>query len=314
MPAPGGRALNATRALLTDGRWHFQHGPIDLVIGAHGDAHAVEAAHEAAWARFGTILGELVDELPVLRRPVRDGACPLEGAVARRMWQACFPFRGSFVTPMAAVAGSVAQEIVAAYVRDGVARAFVNNGGDIALHLAPGASFRVGVVADLARHVPGGRYAELPPDADFELDAAMPVRGIATSGWQGRSLSLGIADSVTVLAATAAEADAAATMVANAVNLDDPRILRLPAREVRDDSDLGDIPVTVAVPALESARVDEAIAAGLDRAREFVRAGLIADALIVCQGRNASVAGRHAVPLSGAMTARTEARAFARVA
>ena len=41
-----------------------------------------------------------------------------------------------------------------------------------------------------------------------------PVRGVATSGWRGRSHSLGIADSVTVLAATAAMADAAATVIA----------------------------------------------------------------------------------------------------
>ena len=281
--------MSASRARLPDGRWHFQHGPIDIVIGADGDPLAVDAAHEAAWRRFETILAELVAELPTLRRPVRDGDCPLEGVVARRMWRACFPYRERHVTPMAAVAGSVAQELVAAYDRDGVARAFVNNGGDIALHLAPGASVRVGLCADLARHVPREGRAALPPDADFEVRADMPVRGIATSGWRGRSLSLGIADSVTVLAATAAAADAAATMVANAVDVADARIVRVPAREVRDDSDLGDIPVTVDVPPLEAALVREAIAAGLARAREIERAGLLATALIVCQGRSASL-------------------------
>lgn len=308
--------MNATRTRLPDGRWHFQHGPIDLVIGADGDARAVEAAHEAAWNRFESVLAELVAELPALRRAVRDGACPLEGVIARRMWHACFPFRDRFVTPMAAVAGSVAQEIVAVYGRDGVTRAFVNNGGDIALHLAPGASFHVGVVADLALHVPEGRHAGLPPDADFDVEAAMPVRGIATSGWRGRSQSLGIADSVTVLAATAAEADAAATMIANDVNVADPRIVRLPARDVRDDSDLGDIPVTVDVPALEPALVDEAIASGLERARGIARSGLIVAALIVCQGRSATLAGAPLRPHSapGATAASIETRAFARVA
>jgi len=44
--------MHAQRALLADGRWHFQHGPIDLVIGAEGEAGAVEAAHAAAWSRF----------------------------------------------------------------------------------------------------------------------------------------------------------------------------------------------------------------------------------------------------------------------
>lgn len=282
--------MDASRARLPDGRWHFQHGPIDVVIGADGDPRAVDAAHEAAWRRFETVLAELVAELPALRRPVRDGDCPLEGTVARRMWHACFPYRDRHVTPMAAVAGSVAQELVAAYDRDGVARAFVNNGGDIALHLAPGASVRVGLCADLARHVPRAGRSTLTPDADVEVRADMAVRGVATSGWRGRSLSLGIADSVTVLAATAAEADAAATMIANAVDAADARIVRRPAREVRDDSDLGELPVTVDVPPLEDALVREAIASGLARAREIERAGLLASALIVCQGRSASLA------------------------
>jgi ApbE superfamily uncharacterized protein (UPF0280 family) len=294
--------LTALRARLPDGRWHFQHGPIDIVIGADGDPRAVEAAHDAAWHRFETILAELVAELPALRRPVRAGDCPLEGVVARRMWRACFPYRDRHVTPMAAVAGSVAQELVAAYDRDGVERAFVNNGGDIALHLAPGASVRVGLCADLARHVPREGRAALPPDADFEVRADMPVRGIATSGWRGRSLSLGIADSVTVLATTASAADAAATMIANAVDVADARIVRAPAREVRDDSDLGDLPVTVDVPPLEAAIVERAVAAGLAQAREIERDGLIEGALIVCQGQSASLAGgtgrRHARPIA----------------
>jgi ApbE superfamily uncharacterized protein (UPF0280 family) len=282
--------LTALRARLPDGRWHFQHGPIDVVIDADGDSRAVDAAHEAAWRRFETILAELVAELPALRRPVRDGDCPLEGVIARRMWRACFPYRDRHVTPMAAVAGSVAQELVAAYDRDGVTRAIVNNGGDIALHLAPGASVRVGLCADPARHLTRAGRGTLAPDADFEVCADMPVRGVATSGWRGRSLSLGIADSVTVLAPTAADADAAATMIANAVDVADARIVRRPANDVRDDSDLGEIPVTVDVPPLEDALVREAIASGLARAREIERAGLLVGALIVCQGRGASLA------------------------
>lgn len=301
--------MTASRARLPERRWHFQHGPIDLVIGADGDAFAVDAAHEAAWHRFETLLAELVSELPALRRPVRDGTCPVEGVVAQRMWRACFPFRDRFVTPMAAVAGSVAQELVSAYDRAGVTRAYVNNGGDIALHLTPGASFRVGLCADLARHLPRADLPALPFDADFTVRADMPVRGVATSGWRGRSQSLGIADSVTVLAASAAEADAAATMVANAVDVADPRVVRMPAREVRDDSDLLDIPVTVDVPPLGSERVDEAIAAGLERARELARDGLLVNALIACQGRFASLADSAPNALPAARTATRSAPA-----
>ncbi len=273
--------MNARRAPLPNARWHFQHGPIDCVIGAEGDAAAVAAAHEAAWQRFATVLSELVAELRALRQPVR-GPCPLQGAVARRMWLACRPHHDDFITPMAAVAGSVAQELIACYDRAGVTRAWVDNGGDIALHLAPGASVRVGLVAELSRIVPGEGFTI---DGFFDIDAASTVRGVATSGWRGRSQSLGIADSVTVLARTAAMADAAATLIANAVDVPDPRIVRRPASAVKDDSDLGDIPVTVDVPLLDAELVARALDAGAARARALQRCGLIEAALLVCQSQ-----------------------------
>jgi ApbE superfamily uncharacterized protein (UPF0280 family) len=184
-----------------------------------------------------------------------------------------------FVTPMAAVAGAVAQELIGCYERSGIRRAWVNNVGDIALHLAEGASVRVGLFADLARLDP----ADVRADGHFDVAADMDVRGIATSGWRGRSFSLGIADSVTVLARTAARADAAATMIANAVDVSDVRIRRTPANQLKDDSDLGDMPVTVDVPRLESELIQRALRAGEKRALELQREGLIHSAVLVCQ-------------------------------
>jgi uncharacterized protein len=195
------------------------------------------------------------------------------------MWLACRPYHGAFITPMAAVAGSVAQELIRHYERDGIARAWVNNGGDIALHLTSGASARVGLFADLAQLDPMNVRA----DGHFEVRAETPVRGVATSGWRGRSFSLGIADSVTVLARTAAQADAAATVIANAVNVIDTRIRRAPAQSLKDDSDLGEIEVTVDVPLLEPALIQRAIQSGQRRARELQRDGLIHAAVLVCQ-------------------------------
>ena len=278
--------MSAQRALLDPGRWHFQHGPIDIVIGAEGDPAAVAVAHDAAWARFQTVLPELVAELRALRLPVR-GPCALQGVVARRMWQACRPYHAQFITPMAAVAGSVAQELIACYQREGVARAWVNNGGDIALHLAPGASVKIGLFADLARFDPSQPMPQT--DGHIEVRAAMAVRGIATSGWRGRSFSLGIADSVTVLARTAAMADAAATVIANAVDVDDARIERRPANQLKDDTDLGDTCVTVDVPPLDEAQVARALQCGERRARELQREGLIHSAVLVCQHHLARV-------------------------
>jgi ApbE superfamily uncharacterized protein (UPF0280 family) len=255
----------------------------------------VQAAHRAAWLRFAALLPELVAELPRLRQPVREEieSCPVRGAVAQRMWQACHPHRQVYITPMAAVAGAVAQEIVASYAREGIARAWVNNGGDIALHLAPGHAVRVGVFADLARFDPAELKA-LPLDGRFEVASTTPVRGIATSGWRGRSFSLGIADSVTVLARTAAEADAAATVIANAVNASDPRITRRPACEVKDESDLGDLQVTVDVPLLEPRLVQQALHSGLACAQNLCAAGLIWSAVLVCQNQTIATDTAHA--------------------
>jgi len=282
-------------------RWHFQHGPIDLVIGADGEPAAVAAAHAAAWAGFEGLLAELVAELAVLRTPVAaTGHNPLRGLVAQRMWSACAPLArpamgwpARFLTPMAAVAGAVAEQLIAAYRRPGIARAWVNNGGDIALHLAPGQQLRAGLVADIAgldaaawsRTVMGRGT----PDGRFVVHADDPVRGIATSGWRGRSCSLGVADSVTVLAASAAMADAAATVVANAVDLPHPGIVRRPAEDLHDDSDLGTIPVTVAVPALTPAERERALAAGLAVARRLQARGLLQAAVLVCQGSLATL-------------------------
>ena len=287
----------AQRHLLPGQRWHFQHGPIDIIIAADGEAAALQAAHNAAWVRFQTVLAELVAELPRLRQPVA-GSNPLQGAIARQMWAACAPLVGAadgFITPMAAVAGAVAQSLIGAYQRPGIQRAWVNNGGDMALHLAPGTQVQVGLVADLASF-DGAALAHsaaglLRADTTFAVLASSPVRGVATSGWRGRSLSRGIADSVTVLARSGAEADAAATVIANAVDLPSPAaaaaagIVRQPASVVRDDSDLGQIAVTVSVPTLPIAVVQQALQRGLACAQRLQAAGRVHAALLTCQGQ-----------------------------
>jgi ApbE superfamily uncharacterized protein (UPF0280 family) len=275
------------RARLDARRWHFQHGPIDLVLEVFAEEAAAAAALDRAWTRFATVLEELVAELPRLRRPVEE-ADPIVGAVACRMVAACRPYRDCFITPMAAVAGAVADEILTA-IGDAVPKAYVNNGGDIAVRLAAGESLRIGVVADLDRASRHGH--RLPLDGAFAIDAAIPVRGVATSGWRGRSRSLGIADSVTVLAASGACADAAATMIANAVDIDHAAVERRRACDLDDDSDLGERLVTTAVGALPDGAVDAALAGGVARARSLVDAGLIWGAVLALQGRYRVVGG-----------------------
>jgi ApbE superfamily uncharacterized protein (UPF0280 family) len=267
--------MSAQASLLPGNRLHLNHGPIDLVISADGEAADVRRAYQVAAAMFPNILPELVAKLSVLRAPLSETKPVVMNPIARRMVDAVWPYRDVFVTPMAAVAGAVAEHVLELMVETApLRRAIVNNGGDIAIYLAEGQSVRAGVVGDLS----------LPRmDATIEIANSDPVRGIATSGWRGRSQSLGIADSVTVLAPSAAMADAAATMIANAVNVDDPAIERLPACAVRDDSDLGGLAVTVAVGLLPSQKVALALENGIRRAVELQARGLIAAAYLQLQ-------------------------------
>ncbi len=270
---------------LSDGRLHLQHGPIDVVLRAWGSADTVRAAEGAAVARFPTVLFQLVEELPVLRRPVAAAPLP-RGDVARRMHDACVPFatRGVFVTAMAAVAGAVADELLAtmrAAAGPALRRAYVNDGGDIALHLSDGESIAIGLVADVTGV--GGL------DGAVHLDASQAIGGIATSGRHGRSFSLGIADAVTVLARDAATADAAATLIANAVDVPSPAVIRRAACDLDPDSDLGALPVTVAVAALTDAEIEAALAAGAARAAAWIEAGLIRAAALRLAGRARSL-------------------------
>jgi ApbE superfamily uncharacterized protein (UPF0280 family) len=273
----------ALNALLPDGRLHLQDGPIDLVIGLEGTRAAIGAARARCCAAFEGLLAGLVAELPVLRAPVGLAPPALAGPVARRMAEAVWPFRRDFITPMAAVAGAVAQQVVEAVAGlPGLTAVHANNGGDIALWLAPGESLRIGLVRSLERAIPEGLV---------RIGAADPVRGVATSGWPGRSFSRGIADAVTVLAASAAGADAAATIIANAVDADHPAIRRAPAESLDPDSDLGALAVTTHVGALPAAVAEAALDAGEARAEALVSAGLIVGALLVV-GERVRVVGQ----------------------
>lgn len=264
---------------LDDGRrLHLHDGPIDLIVEAFGHPHEVEAAYRAARERFITVLDELCAELSFLRRACSPEAEWPRGSVARRMTAAVMPYAAEFfITPMAAVAGAVAEVILASMVGAAdLSRAYVNNGGDIALHLSAGEAFVVGMVERADRPSLFGTAT---------LASDHPVRGVATSGWRGRSFSLGIADAVTVLADRSAAADAAATIIANAVDLPGhPAVMRVPASEIAPDSDLGQRPVTQAVAELTDAEVHQALVAGMRTAERLLRIGLIRSAALTLQG------------------------------
>jgi uncharacterized protein len=265
--------------MLPDGRrLHMQDGPIDVIVEAFSAAREIALAYRAAAARFVGVLDELCGELEFLRRPAcEDGYLP-SGPIARRMLAAVRPFASHiFITPMAAVAGAVAEEILEVMTSAAkLSCAYVNDGGDIALYLEPGERFVVGMV-------------ERPDRASLfgttTIESCDPIRGIATSGWRGRSFSLGIADAVTVLADTAAMADTAATVVANAVDLPGhPRVGRVRACDLAPDSDLGERLVTQSVGELTPREICNALEAGIRVAESLGGSGLIRAAALNLQG------------------------------
>ena len=283
-------------AWLPDGRrLHMNHGPIDLIVEAWGEPGEVARAYGQAADRFRAILPELVAELPELRRPAGSMPRPFKGPTAWRMERAASLFAAQFITPMAAVAGAVADEMLAALVAGRELRkAYVNDGGDIALHLSPGESMRLAVAGT------GHGFEDR-----LTIEHASPVRGIATSGWRGRSFSLGVADAVTVLGRDGATADAAATLIANAVDIPGhPAILRAAASSLQPDSDLGERLVTTGVGSLSQQEVDNALERGWIEASDYFARGLIESAGLFLAGMS-KIAGS-ALPLESPFCRATE--------
>jgi ApbE superfamily uncharacterized protein (UPF0280 family) len=210
---------------------------------------------------------------------------------------------------MAAVAGAVAEEILEAMTNAAcLTRAYVNDGGDIALHLDSSEHFTVGMV-ELRDRTP-----DPTPDPSFRksqdarhprscglfgstvIDFQQPIRGIATSGWRGRSFSLGIADAVTVLSDKAAMADAAATVIANAVDLPGHcAIDRVRARELDPDSDLGDLLVTQSVGQLTSTEINDALERGIQVAESLRASELVHAAALNLQGEVRVLSREHSI-------------------
>ena len=265
-----------------ENRLYLHHGPIDIIAHVDGPDEIRSDLYEFAKKRFSTVLEELVSELDLLKLPWGEVHPEPQGSIARKMYNAV---RGSgeFFTPMAAVAGAVAEEILETMLNQArskvsyigkIRRMYVNNGGDISFWLNYGSVFTIGVVDNPQR-------PEL--NAKVCLSYESPVRGLATSGWRGRSQSLGIADAVTVLAPSTSFADAAATLIANNVNIEHSGIIKIPACDVKDDSDLGMHLVTVKVPLLSEKEVSRALRNGAESAKALIRKDKIQSAYLSMQ-------------------------------
>jgi uncharacterized protein len=230
-------------------------GPMRLIISSFvGKVPQREMNIRAAREAFRFLAGVSAVK-DRLRHPLKVIPDDLTDPVAREMVRSTCVIGDEQLTPMAAVAGSLADATADFLFHRGMTRVIVNNGGDIAVRLTAGQEIRVGVREDVTLD----SWSRV-----IALDASRNSWGVATSGLGGRSFTLGIASAATVIATRASVADAAATAIANASFVEDPNVLRCSAEEIDPATDIPGLPVTVKVGEMkESSRriaVDQALA------------------------------------------------------
>ena len=178
---------------------------------------------------------------------------------------------------------AVVADTVADWLADqGAAVAVANNGGDVALRLAPGQSLRLRTVIDL-------RTGETSQPALIQAGAG--IGGICTSGLGGRSFTRGIAESVTVFAARANVADALATHLANCSFIDSPRVASTLAVNLDPQTDIPELEVVTATDILPEEELHRAITQVLEEAGRQYSAGLLIRMEGSIQGRRFAFPG-----------------------
>lgn len=260
---------------LKPGQVFVDFGPVSMVITASRNGEGDTQLCRAAFPVIAACLEDLRPSLEMLRRyPPQVELEQLAGA-GETMARAVLRTGDPWLTPMAAVAGTVADAVADFLFAQGAEKVTANNGGDIALRLAPGQSLGLGVLYDLER---GG------VDRVIHLTAEKGVGGVATSGLGGRSLTTGIASGVTVFSRRCAQADALATLLADRSCIDSPAVHTRLAGELDPDSDIADLPVVVSVEPLSREEKERALEQVLREAEEQYRRGNLLACIATVQG------------------------------
>jgi hypothetical protein len=250
-------------------------GPVSVVITGEREGIPFEFSRDDLEQKIRSILEEIRDCLPILRQKAyKIKKMDHLPAVGRDMVEAVKRVDEGSLTPMAAVAGAVADRLVADLKEQGLDYVSVNNGGDIAIWNERRRTLRIGL-------------------GDIRLGRGLPYTlrigafkefGVATSGFGGRSFTLGIAEMGTVIAEKSAVADAAATFICNRTNVKAPGIIRQRAVNLDPRTDIPDDLVTVQVGELKDEQVQAALEEGLQAAFRLKREGVIYGAVIILKG------------------------------
>lgn len=239
--------------VLDDGRVFVDYGPASMVITAKcGDEWLSQLACEA-FPVIEAALAEIAQALPDLRRYPKDADFSHLSGLPRVMAESALATGEGTLTPMATVAGTVADTVADWLFVRGADFVAVNNGGDIALRLGPGRQLRMGILPDL-----DGGITQV-----VTIRAEDGIGGVCTSGLGGRSLTRGIARSVTVFSRRCAQADACATHLANCSFIQSPRVHTCRAGELEPESDIADLTIVRSVDTL----TEEEVTRGLEQVR-----------------------------------------------
>jgi hypothetical protein len=252
----------------------LDYGPLQMTIFASRNAEPQTEAVKTA-ALFAS---KILDELAAVRSQAQKPQAAITASdqypeILQTMIAAVRRSGDKTLTPMAAVAGSIADMVADYLYTAGATKVIVNNGGDIALRLSHAETVAVGVAP-----VIGGSQTHI-----LQVKAGDGIGGIATSGLGGRSFTKGIATAAVVVAQRAALADACATSIANATYAPHASIKLGLAGNIDPDSDIADHLVVYEVDDVPAHIAQQALANGYEQALALYRQKLIAGAaLFIC--------------------------------
>jgi len=252
------------------------YGPMQMKIMAYQKEHcALDLAAEAGRVAINHLL-ELIENRSLAEKPWKSIDEFQKMPVSlRKMLFAVKECADLELTPMAAVAGVLA-DLTADWLSDhGATKVLVDNGGDIAIRLSQGETVRIGISPGV--NMPGVIGC-------IDLDSNDDIGGVATSGMGGKSFTMGIANAVVVFAKTASVADACSTSIANHTCTEHDLIERCPAKLLDPDTDIPDHLIVTGVGNLPEKVIKTALKNGSLRSKSLQNDGKIAGSIIICQG------------------------------
>ena len=257
------------------------YGPMEIGIQVNGTERGVRKSCEDVDKKARLLLDDVKRFHPLLK--LRGEELRVKSRwprVVQRMVEAVQVVSAETLTPMAAVAGAISDELLLDLqdAADGfLTKVLVNNGGDMAL-FSPDEPVRVGI---------RGAVPEGMSMREVLISEVDEPYGLATSGWRGRSFSQGIADAVVVAADSGALADAAATFVGNYVKEEGHgRVRRRKASELDPMTDIPNLMVTVSCDQLSEGEKLTALENGGAMASSLLGRGIIWGAGIYLQGES----------------------------